>query len=56
MKTIFKYLKDKQVEENEDLSSVLDDLRVHLLAVATRDIFQVNVGHHQRYPKRKWCL
>lgn len=56
MKTIFKYLKDKQVEENEDLSSVLDDLRVHLLAVATRDIFQVNVSHHQRYPKRKWCL
>ena len=54
MKTIFKHLKDKQVEENKDLFSiVLNDLRVCLQVVASEDVFQGNIGHHQRYPKKK---
>ena len=54
MKTIFKHLKDKQVEENEDLFSiVLNDLRVCLQVVASEDVFQGNISHHQRYPKKK---
>ena len=57
MKTIFTYVKDTQVEENEDPSSI--DLRnptEHLLAVRTRDAFQANVCHHWRHARGEWGM